>query len=239
MIARAAPCVDIRRDRRYSRPMARKSKPDSSADVIARVIHHLRDAYPNPRYELEWSTPVQMLVATILAAQCTDERVNKVTKTLFVEYPDARAFADADLEALEQAVKPTGFFRQKARTVKDVCAVLCERFGGQVPDTMAELVTLPGVARKTANVVLASCFDRSEGVIVDTHVARVSQRLGLTGETKGERIERALMDAVPRDEWNFFGLAMVLFGRYTCTAKKPRCATCSMNGFCPRIGVAS
>lgn len=212
--------------------MAKSKRP------IATILEKLHETYPDARYELDWSTPLQMLVATILAAQCTDERVNRVTRTLFPAYPDAHAFARARPEELEEAVKPTGFFRQKARTIQEVCRKLIDDFGGEVPRTMDELLTLPGVARKTANVVLATCFDVAEGVIVDTHVGRVSQRMGLTSETKPERIERDLMELVPREEWNFFGPAMVLHGRYTCTAKKPACATCVVKAVCPRIGVS-
>ena len=209
----------------------------TSPPAIARVLERLHALYPDARYELDWSTPVQMLVATILAAQCTDERVNQVTRTLFVTYPDAQAFATADLSRLEEAIKPTGFFRQKARTIKEVCQKLFAEFDGDVPRTLDQLVTLPGVARKTANVVLATCWGIAEGVIVDTHVARVSQRMGLSHEKKGERIESDLMQLVPRDEWTFFGPAMVLFGRYVCTARKPSCSQCPMETMCPRLGV--
>lgn len=209
-----------------------------SKEHIHDIIDRLRDAYPDARYELNWSTPVQMLIATILAAQCTDERVNTVTETLFVTYPDARAFADAERAELEAAIKSTGFFRQKANTIQKVCTALCEQFGGEVPASMDDLVSLPGVARKTANVVLATCFDRAEGVIVDTHVRRMSQRLGLTEEKKkAERIERDLMALVPQEQWNFFGMSMVLFGRYTCTSKKPACSTCAMRDLCEQRGV--
>ncbi len=186
------------------------------ADVL---LTCLREMHPEARYELDWSTPVQMLVATILAAQCTDERVNAVTRTLFVRYPDAAAFAEADRGELEEAVRPTGFYKQKARAVQETCRALVERFGGEVPQSVAELVTLPGVARKTANVVLATCFDIPSGVIVDTHVARVSQRMGLSAQRDPERIEQDLMRLVPVDQWTHFGPAMVLFGRYLCTAK--------------------
>lgn len=209
-----------------------------AAPPIDAILDNLRAAYPDARYELNWSTPVQMLVATILAAQCTDERVNKVTETLFVTYPDAAAFAAADRAELEVAIKSTGFFRQKTKSILAVCHALCERFDGQVPETMAELVTLPGVARKTANVVMATCFDRpAEGVIVDTHVRRMSQRLGLSKQKQGDKVERDLMAVVPEGEWEFFGLSMVLFGRYVCTSKKPTCSTCSMSDFCPKLGV--
>ena len=201
------------------------------------LVACLRDMHPRARYELDWSTPVQMLVATILAAQCTDERVNAVTQTLFVRYPDAAAFAAADRAELEEALRPTGFYKQKARSVQETCQALVDRFGGEVPQTMAELVTLPGVARKTANVVLASCFDIPTGIIVDTHVARVSQRMGLSGQRDPDRIEQDLMPQFAEDQWTWFGPAMVLFGRYLCTAKKPGCARCPVASECPKIGV--
>lgn len=206
--------------------------------VVAEVLlERLREMHPTARYELNWSTPVQMLVATILAAQCTDERVNACTETLFVRYPDAEAFANADRAELEEAVRPTGFYKQKARSVQETCRALVDRFGGEVPRSIAELITLPGVARKTANVVLATCFDIPSGIIVDTHVQRVSQRMGLTQQRDPERIEADLMDLVPEDQWTWFGPAMVLFGRYLCTAKKPECARCPVASSCPKIGV--
>ena len=169
------------------------------------LIERLREMHPTARYELNWSTPVQMLVATILAAQCTDERVNAVTETLFVRWPDAEAFVGADRSELEEAVRPTGFYKQKARAVQEACRALVERFGGEVPRSIAELITLPGVARKTANVVLATCFDIPSGIIVDTHVQRVSQRMGLTQQRDPERIEADLMAIVPEDQWTYFG----------------------------------
>lgn len=201
------------------------------------LLARLRELHPTARYELNWSTPVQMLVATILAAQCTDERVNAVTETLFVTYPDAEAFAAADRGELEEAIRPTGFYKQKARSVQECCRALLDRFGGAVPQTIAELITLPGVARKTANVVLATCFDIPSGIIVDTHVARLAPRLGLSRQRDPERIEQDLMAIVPEDQWTWFGPAMVLFGRYVCTAKKPACTGCVLQDVCPKIGV--
>lgn len=203
------------------------------------LLPRLREIYPTARYELDWSTPVQMLVATILAAQCTDERVNAVTATLFVDYPDAAAFANADRAALEEAVRPTGFYRQKAKSIQECCQALVNRFGGEVPQTVAELITLPGVARKTANVVLNTVWDLPSGIIVDTHVQRLSGRMGLSTHRDPEDIEQDLMNLVPEDQWTYFGPAMVLFGRYTCTAKKPACKTCPMADICPRIGVSA
>ena len=207
-------------------------RPD--VDVL---LDRLRQAHPNARYELNWETPVQMLVATILAAQCTDERVNAVTATLFPRYPDARAFADADRGELEEAIRPTGTFRNKARAIQEACRVLVSEYDGEVPRSIEALVRLPGVARKTANVVLATCFDIPSGVIVDTHVIRLSGRLGLSEHRDPEDIEGDLMRLIPQDQWTFFGPALILLGRYTCTAKKPNCAGCVMQDVCPKIGV--
>jgi len=209
----------------------------ASPEGIATIVSRLRKAHPDAKYELDWTTPEELLVATILAAQCTDERVNRVTATLFKKYPDPRAFADADLAVLEEELKPTGFFRQKAKAVKEVNRALLERFGGKVPRSIEEMITLPGVARKTANVVLNTAFDMPTGIIVDTHVARVSPRMGLTRKEKPDEIEQDLMKLVPREDWTFFGPAMVLHGRYTCTAKKPKCESCPMEDLCEKRGV--
>lgn len=201
------------------------------------LLDRLRQSYPDARYELDWDTPVHMLVATILAAQCTDERVNAVTRTLFPRYPDAQAFADADLAELEEAVRPTGTFRQKAKAIKNACRMLVDEFGGEVPQSIEALVRLPGVARKTANVVLATCFNIPSGVIVDTHVIRLAGRMGLSEHRDPQDIERDLMRMVPQDDWTFFGPALILLGRYVCTAKKPDCPNCVMQDICPKIGV--
>jgi uracil-DNA glycosylase len=208
------------------RPMAKPSVPV--------LLDRLKKKYPDARYELDWATPLDLLVATILAAQCTDERVNRVTKDLFRTYRTAGDYASAELGTLEEAVKPTGFYRQKAKTIQEACKVLVARFGGRVPETMDEMVTLPGVARKTANVVLNTAFDLPTGVIVDTHVARASRRMGLTTEDKPESIEADLMRLVPKDRWTFFGPAMVLHGRYTCTARAPECSGCLIEDQCPK-----
>ncbi|MFY9222501.1 MAG: endonuclease III [Blastocatellia bacterium] len=204
---------------------------------ITQLIEILNKNYPDARYELDWNTPLQLLIATILAAQCTDVRVNKVTKTLFPKYQTAQAFVDSDINELEEILKPTGFFKKKAQQVKNVCQALLEKFGGEVPRTMQELITLPGVARKTANVVLNNAFRIPSGIIVDTHVHRISPRMGLTKEGNPEAIERALMKIVPQSEWVQFGPAMVLHGRYVCTAKKPNCVECVLKDICPKIGV--
>src|SRR3954469_339946 len=195
----------------------------SNATSLPVILARLHEKYPGARYELDYETPVQLLVATILAAQCTDERVNQVTAYLFKKYPDAKAYAEADLAELEEDLKPTGFYRQKARTVQEVCKALVEKHAGEVPVSMEEMVELPGVARKTANVVLNNAFQLPTGVIVDTHVQRVSQRMGLTDQKKPEKIEIDLMNMVPKEEWVFFGPAMVLHGRYTCTFHNPAC----------------
>lgn len=207
------------------------------AQIVPVLLERLREAHPGARYELDWTTPLELLVATLLAAQCTDERVNRVTATLFKKYPDAQAYADADTAELEEDLKPTGFFRQKTKTVQAVCRELIRRFGGEVPRTIEELTTLPGVARKSANVVLNTAFNIPSGIIVDTHVARVSQRMGITTHDRPEDIERDLMKLVPEDAWTFFGPATVLQGRYTCVAKKPKCDACTVSDLCAKRGV--
>ncbi|MFB1483739.1 endonuclease III [Corallococcus sp. RDP092CA] len=208
------------------------------AALVPVVLERLREKYPDAKYELNWSTPFELLVATILAAQCTDERVNRVTAELWKKYDGPQALADADTAELEEDLKPTGFFKQKTRTVQAMSRALLDAHQGQVPPRMEDLVALPGVARKTANVVLNTAFQQASGIIVDTHVARVSQRLGLTKQEKPEAIEADLMKLVPRDDWTFFGPAVVLHGRYTCVAKKPRCAECLLDDVCPKLGVA-
>jgi endonuclease-3 len=208
-----------------------------SAQIVPTLLSRLRQAHPDARYELNWSTPFELLVATILAAQCTDERVNRVTATLFQKYPGPRAFAEANTAELEEDLKPTGFYKQKAKSVQGMSRELLAKFGGEVPRTIEGLVTLPGVARKTANVVLNTAFNLPSGIIVDTHVARVSQRMGLTKKEKPDDIEQDLMKLVPQDQWTFFGPATVLHGRYTCTARKPKCEECPFNDLCPKIGV--
>lgn len=204
---------------------------------IALLIARLRQRYPDARYELNFRTPLELLVATILAAQCTDERVNRVTATLFDKYPDAAAYAGADPAQLEEDVRPTGFYRNKARAIQATCRALLERFGGEVPHTMAELITLPGVARKTANVVLSTAFQIPSGIIVDTHVGRVSRRLGLSTHEEPERVEQDLIRQVQKEDWIFFGAALVLHGRHTCTARKPQCDGCPLYDLCERNGV--
>lgn len=206
-------------------------------EFVAALLPRLHEHYPNARYELDWETPFQLLTATILAAQCTDERVNKVTKVLFPRYPTPQDLADADLTELEEILKPTGAYRNKAKAVQATAKAIVERFQGEVPPKMESLCTLQGVARKTANVVLTNAFQIPSGIIVDTHVGRLAQRWGLSKWEKGEQIEQDLMRLVPKDEWIAYGPAVVLHGRYTCTAKKPQCSTCKLADLCPKLGV--
>lgn len=196
------------------------------------VLSRLEQRYPGAKYELNWDSPWQLLLATILAAQATDERVNQVTPELFAKWPTPQAMVDADQAELERVLTPTGFFRRKAKAVKEASQGLLEKFGGEVPKTVDELVQLKGVARKTANVVLNTAFDIPSGIIVDTHVARVSKRLGLTELDDPDAIEEELMPLVPQDRWTFFGPAMVLLGRYTCTSREAKCGECVMNDVC-------
>jgi len=204
---------------------------------IRPILRLLAKAYPASRTALAFENPLEILVATILSAQCTDERVNKLTPALFRRYPDAAAYARADREELEAAIRPTGFFRNKAKNIMGAARTIVSAFGGRVPDTMEELVTLPGVARKTANIVLSSAFGKAEGIAVDVHVARISGRLGLSRQTVPEKIERDLLRLVPREFWLDFNFMLVNHGRAVCQARKPNCPVCTLASLCPRIGV--
>lgn len=205
---------------------------DSKARA-AEVNKRLKKLYPDARVELDFNNPFELLIATILAAQSTDVRVNIVTKSLFRKYPDARAFAGADLVEMETAVKQTGFFRNKAKAVINCSKAIVERHGGVVPHTIEELVELPGVGRKTANVVLGNAFRIEAGVIVDTHVTRLSGRLGFTESADPVEIEQDLMKIVPRKEWTAFANRVILHGRRICIARKPDCPNCVLNDICP------
>ena len=200
--------------------------------LATEVLARLEQKYPNAKYELNWDNPWQLLVATILAAQATDERVNKVTPVLFGKWPTPQAMVGADQVELEQVLTPTGFFRRKAKAVKETSQGLLDKFNGEVPRTVDELVQLRGVARKTANVVLNTAFNIPSGIIVDTHVARVSRRLGLTDLEDPDQIEGDLMKLVPQPAWTLFGPAMVLLGRYTCTSREAKCGACVMSDVC-------
>ncbi len=202
-----------------------------------KVLAGLKRLYPQASTALEHRSALELLVATILSAQSTDVNVNRITPALFRKYPDARALAGADIGELEKEIHSTGFFHQKAKSVQGACRRIVEAYGGEVPDTMEDLITLPGVARKTANVVLGSWFKKDEGIVVDTHVGRVATRLGLTWSSKGEkdavRMEQDLLKLIPRKDWTFFGHAVILHGRRVCTARKPNCAGCALNKVCP------
>jgi endonuclease III len=216
--------------------LAVKSKSERSKRA-AQIVRELRKLYPDAACALVHDSPLQLLVATILSAQCTDARVNMVTPALFARYPDAAAFANADIGELERAIQSTGFFRNKARNIKECCARLVANHGGEVPDALNQLVELPGVGRKTANVVLGNCFD-TPGITVDTHVGRLSRRLGLTTNTDAVKVEHDLMELLPPKEWTLFSHRMIFHGRQVCFARKPNCAGCSILKICPRIGVA-
>ncbi len=197
------------------------------------ILIRLKRLYPEAPCTLNYETPLQLLVATILSAQCTDERVNQVTPALFARFPDAAAFARADVEDIETLIRSTGFYRNKAKNIQASCRMIMAEFGGQVPKRMEELLTLPGVARKTANVVLAHAYDIHQGVTVDTHVKRLSNRLGLTEHTDPIRIERDLMRLLPQQEWENWSIRLVYHGRAICKAQKPQCDNCVLADLCP------
>jgi endonuclease-3 len=216
--------------------MPRMKEANPLRSRAGRIVRRLARAYPDAHCALHFRNPLELLVATILSAQCTDARVNRLTPALFARHPDAAAFANADRKELERLIKPTGFFRNKARNVMLCCKQLVERHGGQVPATMKELVKLTGIGRKTANVILGNAF-ATPGIPVDTHVGRVSRRLGLTTHTNPVKVERDLMALVPKKHWSMFAHRMIFHGRQVCRARKPRCESCSLAGRCPRVGV--
>ena len=203
------------------------------AAPAAEVISRLKTEYPDARTELFWSSPLELLVATVLSAQTTDVRVNQVTPGLFEKYRSAWDLAGADPESLEAEIRPTGFYRNKARSLRNMARVLVEDHDGEVPRTMKELTTLPGVGRKTANVVLGNAFGIDEGVVVDTHVRRLSGRLGLTTHTNPEKIERDLLEVVPEKDRTIFSHLLIFHGRRVCKARKPDCPNCILNDICP------
>ena len=212
--------------------MAAASAP--AVKRIEKILNALKQAYPDAACSLAFTNPLELLVATILSAQCTDVLVNKVTADLFTKYKTIRDYADADLAALERDVSRVNFYRNKAKSIKLACQVMLERFGGGVPQRMEDLITLPGVARKTANVVLGNAFDAQAGIVVDTHVMRLSQRMGLSAQRDRDKIEQDLMALVPRPQWIRFGHRMIAHGRRICTAKAPRCRECPLGEpLCP------
>jgi endonuclease-3 len=202
-----------------------------------KICAALQRTYPNAHCELNFSNPLELLVATILSAQCTDKRVNLVTTELFQKFRSAKDFADAPLAEIETAVKTTGFFRNKAKNIKACCAALVEKYGGEVPRTMDELHALAGVGRKTANVVLGNAFGINVGVVVDTHVTRLSNRLGLAKGTDAVKLEQELMKLVPQKDWTLFSHWLIWHGRRRCVARTPDCDNCEVKNLCPRIAV--
>ena len=199
----------------------------------AEIVRRLHSSYPDADCALTYSSPWELLVATILSAQCTDERVNAETPALFARFPSPRSFAEADIAEIEELVRRTGFFRNKARAIKESAIVLVEQFDGRLPRTMDELLTLRGVARKTANVVLGTAFGIAAGVVVDTHVSRLSQRLGLTARTDAPGIEKDLMALVEQSEWVFLGHSLIQHGRAVCGARRALCGECPLADICP------
>ena len=208
----------------------------AKAGRIRKIIAGLQKTYPGAHCELNFSNPLELLIAVILSAQCTDKRVNLVTAELFKKYRTAADYANADRAELEQAVKTTGFFRNKAKNLQACCRKLVELHGGQLPRTMEELTHLDGVGRKTANVVLGNAFNLNVGIVVDTHVTRLASRLGLTRHTNPEKIEQDLMQLVPQDQWTLFSHWLIWHGRRRCFARKPDCAACEIARLCPSAG---
>lgn len=203
------------------------------AERAAAVVETLACVYPEAHCELNFRTPLELLIATILSAQCTDKRVNMVTPALFQRCPTAQAYAGITQEELEMLIQSTGFFRSKARNIRACCADLVAKHGGEVPRTLAELTALAGVGRKTANVVLGNAFGLEEGVVVDTHVHRLSQRLGLTKQNTPEKIEQDLIKLIPRERWTLFSHWLIWHGRRRCYARNPDCAACELQAICP------
>ena len=214
---------------RKTAPRRRKVTPEYAAEVYGRLAAH----YPDAHCALDFTTPFQLLIATILSAQCTDKRVNMVTPVLFKRYRTPAALAAANPEELEEIIKSTGFFRAKTKSLIGMSTAVAEQHDGKIPDRLEELVKLPGVGRKTANVVLGNAYDKNEGVVVDTHVGRVSQRLALTKHTDPVKIEQDLMPLFPRDRWTMLAHLLIEHGRQICDARRPKCEICFLNDLCP------
>jgi endonuclease-3 len=217
-------------------PAKATKRLDRSSPVEERapeIIRILSETYPDAKVALKFSTPLEMLVATILSAQCTDQKVNEVTATLFQKYRSAEDYLKVPEDELQNDIRPTGFFNQKAAAIRGACQRIVEVYGGTVPDTMEELITLRGVARKTANIVLGNAFGTVEGIAVDTHVKRVSNRLGFTSQSDPDKIERDLMSLIPRDRWFSFTYVLIEHGRAICVARRPKCEACPVSPLCP------
>jgi endonuclease-3 len=218
--------------------MAKKKKKEKKEKLselkkrVREIIKRLKKTYPDAKIALNFKNPLQLLIATILSAQCTDERVNEVTKDLFKKYKTAKDFAEADLDELAEDIKSTGFYRQKAKYIKECCKILVEKYNEEVPKTMEELLELPGVARKTANIVLANAYGIVEGIPVDTHVRKVSQRLGIVSSKQPEKMEKELMEIVPKKDWFAFPYLIQAHGRKICLGRKPKCEECILKDLC-------
>jgi endonuclease III len=229
---RSKTSMPARKARASRTPVANPKAAGTNPQRVSAILQKLDEAYPNVTCALEHHTPFQLLISTILSAQCTDERVNQVTKTLFVKYRTPKDFAYANPAELEQDIRPTGFFRNKTKSIIGAGKKIVEEFGGEVPRTMVELLTLPGVARKTANVVLGTAFGIAVGVVVDTHVIRLSNRLDFTRNNDPKKIEQDLMQVVPPEKWVLFSHQLIWHGRKVCQARKPRCAECNLEPLC-------
>jgi endonuclease-3 len=224
------------------KPMSATNDPEETLKAgkrqVSGILAGLKKAYPGAECALRHATPLQLLISTILSAQCTDKRVNLVTPELFRKYPSAEAFARASLKTLERMIHSTGFFRNKAKNIKETCRRLVRDHNGKVPRSMDELLKLPGVARKTANVVLGTAYGVAAGVVVDTHVFRISRRLGLTTAKTPEKVEQDLMDLVPSREWINFSHRLIHHGRRVCNARNPQCSLCALEPHCQKVGVS-
>lgn len=219
-------------------PMPNQGKPKPKAELnlktrVSKIVKLLEETHPDAKIALDFSNPLELLIATMLSAQCTDERVNVVTKVLFRKYRTSKDYAKADLKELENNIRSTGFYRNKSKNIKKAAQMLVEKFNSKVPSTMAELLELPGVARKTANIVLFNAFGRIEGIAVDTHVRRLAKRLGLTENNDPEKIEADLMKVIPKKDWMRITDLLIFHGRRVCEAKKPKCEICVLNKICP------
>jgi endonuclease-3 len=202
------------------------------------ILSRLRQEYPQARCSLDYRNPLELLIATILSAQCTDERVNQVTPVLFSRFPQAADYARADRAEIEELIRSTGFFRNKAKSIQGACQKIVADFGGRVPETMEDLLSLPGVARKTANVVLGNAFGRATGVVVDTHVFRLAGRMGFSRGKNPSLVERDLMELFPQEDWVALGHILIHHGRAVCTARRAECGRCAVEKLCPQVGVS-
>jgi endonuclease-3 len=220
------------KSRKKSSTAKRANAAGTDPKRVASILARLDEAYPNATCELKHENPFQLLISTILSAQCTDVRVNQVAETLYKKYPDAKAFAYATPGELEMEIRPTGFFRNKTKSVMGASKAILEKFGGQVPRTMEEILTLPGVARKTGNVVLGTAYGIASGVVVDTHVLRLSNRLDLTREEDPKKVEQDLMKIIPQEKWIQFSHQIIWHGRRVCHARKPKCIECNLESLC-------